>query len=245
MTPAFTGLEQDILHWIAERAAPRLAIQLRAARFAGRSHSGVGLFVDLAVPSELVSPWFLKSAHTVNGPEIRSPVLRHGAGTIVLFEQGLPSGLEVFTYDEPFPEELPNYVLNATHLTSAANLNYDEDDELVRSILLYQRELLTDPEKLALRALEAHERAKLTDSERMRRALIDRWGNRGLPGVDAALEQGYEAFSIAVVRRVLREASADVVLNRCPRCDRIPRTPMAKQCRWCHHDWHAAVEDAR
>jgi RNA polymerase subunit RPABC4/transcription elongation factor Spt4 len=29
-----------------------------------------------------------------------------------------------------------------------------------------------------------------------------------------------------------------IVVSRCPQCTRILRTPKAKQCRWCHHDWH-------
>jgi hypothetical protein len=26
--------------------------------------------------------------------------------------------------------------------------------------------------------------------------------------------------------------------KRCPKCDRIARTPEAKQCLWCGHNWH-------
>jgi hypothetical protein len=28
--------------------------------------------------------------------------------------------------------------------------------------------------------------------------------------------------------------------NRCPKCNRIVRTPHARQCLWCGHDWHQA-----
>jgi hypothetical protein len=31
-----------------------------------------------------------------------------------------------------------------------------------------------------------------------------------------------------------------LMINRCPNCDRIGLTPLAKQCRWCGHDWHNA-----
>jgi len=27
-------------------------------------------------------------------------------------------------------------------------------------------------------------------------------------------------------------------VNCCPRCGKIARTSRARQCRWCHHDWH-------
>jgi hypothetical protein len=41
-----------------------------------------------------------------------------------------------------------------------------------------------------------------------------------------------------VVERILREHAADVVLNRCPRCDGLCRTPRARQCFRCNHSWH-------
>jgi hypothetical protein len=38
------------------------------------------------------------------------------------------------------------------------------------------------------------------------------------------------------VNRDLRDGTA--VVNRCPRCQRIVRTPLARQCLWCGYDWH-------
>jgi rRNA maturation endonuclease Nob1 len=32
------------------------------------------------------------------------------------------------------------------------------------------------------------------------------------------------------------------VINRCPACKRIVRTPRAQHCLWCGHDWHAAAK---
>lgn len=29
-----------------------------------------------------------------------------------------------------------------------------------------------------------------------------------------------------------------IVLNKCPKCGKIARTPKAKQCRFCQYDWH-------
>jgi hypothetical protein len=28
------------------------------------------------------------------------------------------------------------------------------------------------------------------------------------------------------------------VLNCCPKCDALAKTPKARQCRYCFHDWH-------
>jgi hypothetical protein len=43
-----------------------------------------------------------------------------------------------------------------------------------------------------------------------------------------------------VVRRLLQDPATQTLINRCPRCHRIVRTPSAKQCLWCKHDWHGS-----
>jgi hypothetical protein len=49
---------------------------------------------------------------------------------------------------------------------------------------------------------------------------------------------GNVEFRQRVVERILREHAADVVLNRCPRCEGLCRTPRARQCFRCGHSWH-------
>ena len=51
----------------------------------------------------------------------------------------------------------------------------------------------------------------------------------------------YSAFAGRTGERILAECRDGVFLNRCPRCGRVARTPTAKQCRYCRHDWHAHV----
>jgi hypothetical protein len=51
---------------------------------------------------------------------------------------------------------------------------------------------------------------------------------------------GNEEFRRRVVERVLREHSGEVVLNHCPKCGGLCRTPRARQCWRCGHDWHEA-----
>ena len=45
-------------------------------------------------------------------------------------------------------------------------------------------------------------------------------------------------FRRRVVERVLRDHAAEVVLNRCPACGGLCRTPHARQCLRCGHSWH-------
>ena len=47
-------------------------------------------------------------------------------------------------------------------------------------------------------------------------------------------------FLLRVRQRVVHERKDEVFINRCPECSRIVRSPLARQCPWCKHDWHAA-----
>ena len=44
-----------------------------------------------------------------------------------------------------------------------------------------------------------------------------------------------------ICARIAENHRAEVFANSCPRCGRLPRTPRAKQCFWCGHDWHEAA----
>lgn len=41
-----------------------------------------------------------------------------------------------------------------------------------------------------------------------------------------------------IAEMLLKEYSNEVFLNKCPGCGKLARTPKAKQCRFCLHDWH-------
>lgn len=57
------------------------------------------------------------------------------------------------------------------------------------------------------------------------------------------LKDGYEEFERNTAERLLAEKPGEVFLNTCPKCSRLTRTPQAKQCRFCGHDWHYVVGD--
>ena len=54
----------------------------------------------------------------------------------------------------------------------------------------------------------------------------------------AALSDGVDAIRTRATNRILAEHADEVRFNRCSKCERIVRTPLAKQCLWCGHDWH-------
>lgn len=49
---------------------------------------------------------------------------------------------------------------------------------------------------------------------------------------------GFKSFKEKVVVRIWKDCKNKLELNLCPKCRKIARTPTAKQCRFCFHDWH-------
>ena len=52
------------------------------------------------------------------------------------------------------------------------------------------------------------------------------------------IKGGNYACTIKTATIILERFKDKVFLNNCPKCDKLARTPMAKQCRFCTHDWH-------
>jgi hypothetical protein len=56
--------------------------------------------------------------------------------------------------------------------------------------------------------------------------------------VKKCIDMGCESFKEKVATRIFMQHQHQLNLNLCPLCGKITRTPMAKQCRFCFHDWH-------
>lgn len=57
------------------------------------------------------------------------------------------------------------------------------------------------------------------------------------PKTNALVKLGREELKRKIASRILAE-HRDEVINNCPRCGKLARTPKAKQCRYCGFDWH-------
>lgn len=60
------------------------------------------------------------------------------------------------------------------------------------------------------------------------------------PGIARALETQPTAIQDAIATRILRDHPHEIVLARCPKCAALLRTPRARQCLACGHDWHVS-----
>lgn len=123
----------------------------------------------------------------------------------------------------------------------------DVDVDKINYVLRYYSHLMTEQEKLANRHLfgtmkatqgrsdvEAQNRAKerFDNVEHFRKLLSDD------PDVLFLAREGHEAFALWAGRRILADHREQIVFNFCPQCGAVARTPTARQCRYCRHDWH-------
>ncbi|HEY0782742.1 MAG TPA: hypothetical protein VGE98_09825 [Thermoanaerobaculia bacterium] len=85
-------------------------IEIHARRF-----TGVGLYTDFSVRPD-VSPGDLggRAAGPLRGPEITSPAIPGGAGTLLWVKESGIHTLEIFAYADAFPEDLKDFELSDT-----------------------------------------------------------------------------------------------------------------------------------
>ncbi|MEO7730873.1 MAG: hypothetical protein ABIY55_07880 [Kofleriaceae bacterium] len=110
LRPDLQPLEAAVLDRLLAGDHPvlvRLRGQLSRATVTRRERTGVGFFVDFALPpaEEPASVGTLRIgdvAATVTG-------LQHGAGFVLFVNDGLIKMFEGFSYDEPWPDEITKF----------------------------------------------------------------------------------------------------------------------------------------
>lgn len=110
------------------------------------------------------------------------------------------------------------------------------DQEKIHYVFKYFSYLMSEIEKLTLKHYISN--YKSSNNPTMKRLMIEKGWISSDPMVIALLENGYEEFQLNVARRIMNESSEKVFFNNCPKCDKLARTPHAKQCRYCGYSWH-------
>lgn len=92
----------------------------------------------------------------------------------------------------------------------------------------------------AFHASGMREKSKLMREERQREVLAEIQDALPLddPYVASELRDGIVAFHERVLDRIWAEHQSEFDIARCTECDSILKSPLAKQCLWCGHDWH-------
>lgn len=124
--------------------------------------------------------------------------------------------------------------------TSEAILGLDDVTRYVFHNYIY---LLTENEKLAWKTCLATAKGEASGSEDYARFLADKFGSRRKEILEL-LSKGAESFFTGVRNRVLKEHKDKIILNYCPRCGALTRTPKAKICPKCSFNWHSKLPEA-
>ena len=121
------------------------------------------------------------------------------------------------------------------------------DAEKARYVLRYYHQFMTTQEHLAQRHLMGTAKAThgRTDAVAQREAENCSHPARELlsndPGVLQLANDGIDAFVVRTAQRILDEHGNEISFNFCPRCGALAKTPKARQCHVCYHDWHSAA----
>jgi hypothetical protein len=119
------------------------------------------------------------------------------------------------------------------------------DIDRAHYIVRYYSAFMTPQERLADRHLLATSKITRgrTDGSAQEEAIGSSKPIRELLSADPDVIQlaagGLDAFAVRTADRIYVDHREEIFFNDCPRCGRLAKTPKAKQCRYCHHDWHA------
>ena len=118
------------------------------------------------------------------------------------------------------------------------------DELLVRYVIQHHySSLMNEAERRAYSHLGAtmkatYGRSDVPAQEEARHHKLHRRWISDDPQVLELARDGFQLFAERTAKRILAEHQDSVFLNRCPRCQKLARTPTARQCRFCGNDWH-------
>jgi hypothetical protein len=108
--------------------------------------------------------------------------------------------------------------------------------ELIDYIISHYTHLFSKKVKFAYK--HHHVQLKHQEADPMiRNAILRHWGTNDKESL-MLLDNGYDNFKRIVAERIMKEQSNEIIINKCPNCGELARTPFAKQCRHCGFDWH-------
>jgi hypothetical protein len=112
------------------------------------------------------------------------------------------------------------------------------EEDLVRYLIDYCQEWMLPEERKALRRISLTEEAK----EMLQKVIRLNQQHDKLYGfndekTNELLKVGENRLEEIIAKRIL-DREHPLILNKCPKCNKLARTALAKQCRYCQHDWH-------
>jgi hypothetical protein len=116
---------------------------------------------------------------------------------------------------------------------------YDDGVALRVYVLKYFRHLMTPLERRVTEyTAPIVSDAKDSKIRSLYTFLENRDGHVDDEAVLRAFQTPYDERVANAVDHLLEMRRDEVLENRCKKCHRLARTPVAQQCLWCGHDWH-------
>ena len=115
------------------------------------------------------------------------------------------------------------------------------DPELKLYIMIYYRDLMTANERQAEEHLVAQDWIRKCAGDPGSLQSVPEMFRGGLSDNAEVLRLasgGHEQLQEAIATRILSDCRSQIVINLCPACQILARTPKARQCRFCGFDWH-------
>jgi hypothetical protein len=117
-------------------------------------------------------------------------------------------------------------------------MNKTMTEELKKYLLEQCREWMLPEELRALTRIGLTEQGELTARSAATADLaIENIYGFADPKTNQLVQLGSENIELEIANRLLKDAGKHII-NNCPKCGKLARTPKAKQCRHCGHDWH-------
>lgn len=110
-------------------------------------------------------------------------------------------------------------------------MDYDEDAVLTDYVWFNYGHLMSRAEVFG-------HKASASGNSRLDMVYEQQFGRENWAQMVDAYSQGPEAFRRRVRDRLLQGYASSIEITRCPSCQRIVKTPAARQCVWCGFDWH-------
>ena len=114
------------------------------------------------------------------------------------------------------------------------------DNDTAKYIINYFPNLLTVAERRAIKHTASGYKLQHSTSDNI--SLTKIYKEKGWLTSDRTvldlLKDGYDNFELNVATRIIEQSPEKVFFNNCPKCNKLARTPYARQCRYCGHGWH-------
>lgn len=110
-------------------------------------------------------------------------------------------------------------------------------------IMKYYTELLTEVERRTLNHLAAEikgdSRNVIVRQEEGRVSELSSQPISDDLEVSRLARDEFSDVYLQAAQRIFQQHAGKIDFNCCPRCAEVARTPTARQCRLCGHDWHS------